>query len=200
MERRLGTTPIIGLEPSKEHFIPGNEIRAIVFSAFLQTFKGQEAICSAIKSMFDQIPNKSPCSTIVTNSKKTVVFSVTTIDSVAGTYALELTDKSSELSLKSPYWVERHRFNIGLGFNANLEPQVVVVDYEPMFRTTPELVPAQDELFEYIPPEHDSELSALQERVKRSITSYIEALMLKHENGLLKLNEPVQKNINNGGN
>src|SRR5208282_4692522 len=100
MERRLGTTPIIGLEPSKEHFIPGNEIRAIVFSAFLQTFKGQEAICSAIKSMFDQIPNKSPCSTIVTNSKKTVVFSVTTIDSVAGTYALALTGKSSELSLK----------------------------------------------------------------------------------------------------
>jgi hypothetical protein len=147
---------------------------AKAFRAFLRTLKGDTAICYAINGLYNDKPPSAQCEGKIVNSRNTVTYSVTTTDSVAGTYELELMGKSSELALGSQNWVERHRFYVSLGFNANLEPQIVVVDFEPMLRTTPQLSPEQDELFEYIAKQHDSELRVLQERIKSSISRYVQ--------------------------
>jgi hypothetical protein len=155
--------------------------KARAFSYFFHSLRGDELICDAMDAMYDSATHNAACSGKIVNSKKTVEYSVSTIDGVSGTYELELTGVSSELALKSPYWVERHRFYVGFGFNADLDPQVVVVDFEPMLRTTPSLLPEQDNLYEYISLEHDSELRVFQEVVKNQISR---SLHLSTPNGV----------------
>lgn len=131
-------------------------------------------ICQALLRLYDDGPSKNGCEGRVTNQVKSVSYLVTATDSVAGTYEVELLGKSSELALKSPHWIERHRFYVALGFSRNLEPQITVIDFEPMVRTTPELFPERSDLFEHIGLEHDSEIRVLQERIKSSIAASLQ--------------------------
>jgi hypothetical protein len=148
---------------------------AKAFRRFLTNVNVEMIICSALRRLYDDSANQNNCEGRMTNSARTVSYLVTTTDSVAETLEIELLGKSSELALKSANWVERHRFYVSIGFNANLEPQIIVVDFEPMLRTTSELLPERNDLFEHIALEHDSEIRVLQESIKSSISAAIQA-------------------------
>ncbi|QQO35411.1 hypothetical protein JJC00_07050 [Bradyrhizobium diazoefficiens] len=141
---------------------------------FRSDLRVEPLICQALLRLYDEKPSKNGCEGRVTNHVKSVSYLVTATDSVAGTYEVELLGKSSELALKSPHWIERHRFYVALGFSRNLEPQITVIDFEPMVRTTAELFPERSDLFEHIGLEHDSEIRVLQDRIKSSIAASLQ--------------------------
>jgi hypothetical protein len=147
---------------------------AKAFREFLRNANVKTIICSALRGLYNG-SSDGACEGRITNIASTVSYVVTTTDSVAGTYEIELLGKSSELALKSVNWVERHRFYVAVGFNANLEPQITLVDFEPMLRTTSELFPLRSDLFEHIALEHDTEIRVLQDSVKSSISASIQA-------------------------
>jgi hypothetical protein len=140
-------------------------------------------ICHALGSLFEAGLPSAGCDGRVVNEKKTVFYQIVTIDSVAKIYEIELLGQSTELALKTPRWVERHRFYVTLGFDGEMEPRVAVFDFEPMFRTTPELLLVNDSLFEYIKRDNDSLLRAFQERIKDSISTTIQAAFVKEPAG-----------------
>jgi hypothetical protein len=131
-------------------------------------------ICQAIASQFAATPPATGCPGRIVNDKKTVTYIVTVLDSAGVTYELEVLGKSVELALGNTNWVERHRFYIAFGFDGQLEPHITVFDFEPMFRSTSDIFPIRDDLFDYIPRQHDSLLRAFQERIKSSISTTIE--------------------------
>ena len=145
--------------------------RASDFRKFLSANRIDDMVCRAIGSLFDTNPPANACAGRITNTKATVAYQVTVTDAAAKIYEVELLGKSTELALSEANWVERHRFYVSFGFNSLLEPYVTVFDFEPMFRTTPNLFPVRDDLFEYIKRDRDSLLRAFQERVKSSIST-----------------------------
>jgi hypothetical protein len=164
---------VAGRKSTQDITLDAQVMQARAFKDFLQRQDGQKLICQAIRALFDENPANTECRGEQTNKNGTVVYTVTTTDGVAGLYEIEIFGKSADLALKSPNWVERHKFFITLGFNANLEPQILVVDFESMLRTTSQLLPRQDDLLEYITLQHDSELRTFQERVKTGISYFI---------------------------
>jgi hypothetical protein len=154
--------------------IPDELNRARKFKELLRSLNGQKTICLAVAKLFDNQVDANACeSESSTNHSNTVRFTVRSIETISGYYEIELFGKSSELVVRSPVWVERHRFFVALGFNANLEPNVVVVNFEPMFKTTSLLDPEQKELFEYIKVDYDSPLRGLQDRIRNAISNAI---------------------------
>jgi hypothetical protein len=147
--------------------------RAEVFKEFLQSRKGDELICRAISSFYDDGNESSDCSSISLNRKKTIEYMVIKKDTVAGSYELDVIGKSADLALKVPDWVERHKLYVAFGFDANLSPQVLVVDFESMLRTTKDLLPEQDDKYEYISLSHESELETFQGIIRQKIYNYV---------------------------
>ena len=142
----------------------------------MRSLKVERILCLAIAKLFDEDLDEKACDgNSFTNRRATVRVTVTASDRVAGTYELELFGKSSELALRRTWWVERHKFFVALGLNASLEPIVLVADFEPMVRTTPELYPEQSELFEYISLQHESALRTFQDKVRYAISSAVQA-------------------------
>lgn len=146
---------------------------AIKYSDFLQQLDGPKVICRALWMLYANSKIDS-CTKSMTNSENSIHFEIVIKDSSRMLYAVELLGKSSFLALKSPGWVERHRIWVSIGFDAQLEPTVTVLDFEPMLRTTPDLFPVEDELFEYIDRKHDSLLIAFQDTIKQAIKSAID--------------------------
>jgi hypothetical protein len=168
-----------GLAPSSGRILVPDLEYAVQFRDFLRAINGDEVICHALGSLFDAGLQPAGCDGPVFNGKKTVYYRIETIDKVAKIYEIELVGESTELALKAPRWIERHRFFVAMGFDGDMEPHVIISDYEPMFRTTPELLPINDILFEYIGRDNDSLLEAFQERMKGSISRAIEAAFTK---------------------
>jgi hypothetical protein len=149
--------------------------RALQFREFLRAANLEEVICQALGSLFGTSLPSSGCTGRVSNDKKTVLYQITATDSAGKTYEIELLGQSAELALNASKWVERHRFYVAFGFDAELVPYVTVFDFEAMVRTTPDLLPVNDSLFEYISRDNDSLLRAFLERVKGSISEATQA-------------------------
>jgi hypothetical protein len=113
--------------------------------------------------------SQQKCSKLVTNNAQTVMFQVYNCENNPKTCEFTLLGKSEKLALGDPRWVERHRFFVQITFDGMETMSVLVHDYEPMLRTTPELLPVNEELFEYIDKRNDSALRVFQEIVSTSI-------------------------------
>jgi hypothetical protein len=143
------------------------------YSTFLRMLNGPDIVCRAMLSLFGS-SGTANCTQPVNNDRKTVQFKVTTTNSAQMQYVIDLIGKSSELALKSPYWVERHRIWVSFGFDARLEPSILVFGFESMVRTTPELIPVRDELFEYIERKDDSLLQSFKDEIRQAIKSTLD--------------------------
>jgi hypothetical protein len=107
------------------------------------------------------------------NKDKTVAFQIVSCKESPNRCEVEVIGKSSALALGNPAWVERHRLFIETGFDEKETLSVLVSDFEPMLRTTPELFPINDELFEYIGRKHDGSLRVFQDKILASIVRLI---------------------------
>ena len=89
----------------------------------------------------------------------------------------ELLGKSMTLALGVPNWVERHRILVSLALVDNVKVKMLVHDYEPTMRTTPNVKPVDDEKFEYISREREGALVNFQDKIKENfrvaLSSYI---------------------------
>jgi hypothetical protein len=153
---------------------------AKAFQLFLGDTNGLDIICHAIGNHFVTNIPQSGCTGPIVNVKKTVVYEITTIDGALQIFELEIRGESTELALKMPQWVERHRFYVAFGFNALLRPSVTVANFEPMLKTTPGLFPVQEQLFEYIRRDRDPLLRPFQESIKGSISQALQVAFRNH--------------------
>jgi hypothetical protein len=169
-------TPVPSNIPSKDDFNLATQ-RAREFGQFLANLRVEQLICRAMAALFDATQPLNGCASWVINNKKTVAFQVTTRNSVSKIYEIELLGKSVELALKTSHWVERHRFYVAFGFDGRLEPHLTTFNFEPMLRTTSDIFPVQDALFEYIGRERDSLLRAFEDRLKYAIVRALETAM-----------------------
>jgi hypothetical protein len=156
-------------------------MNALAFRNFLNGIRGQDIICYSIAAMFAATLPADGCARETMNAAKTVAFQMTVTDGAEKIYVLQLRGKSAELALSETSWVERHRFYIAFGFDGKLDPHVTVFDFEPLFRTTSELFPERENLYEYIKTERDSALREFQERVKSSIWTALDAAYSKQQ-------------------
>jgi hypothetical protein len=108
------------------------------------------------------------CSKIIFNKTRTVIFQFDGYPKLK-TCEIEVLGKSTDLVLGNPRWVERHRFFVEMGFDGKETMSVLVFHYEPMFRTTPDLLPESDWLFEYMGREHDTILRVFQQKMAAAI-------------------------------
>jgi hypothetical protein len=171
-----GTIGRVGTAKTDPQIVPdpgpmGTFADANAFRKFLSGLRVETIICQALLRLYDDKPSENGCEGRIVNRAKSVSYLVTATNRIDGTYEIEIIGKSSELALKSANWVERHRVFVIFGFNPNFAPQITVIDFEPMVRTTAELFPERSDLFEHISSEHDSEIRVLQERIKSSITA-----------------------------
>jgi hypothetical protein len=153
---------------------------AKAFQLFLGTANGADIICHAIGNRFVTTIPQRGCAEPIVNVKKTVVFEITTINGAQQIFELEIRGESTELALKTPQWVERHRFYVAFGFNALLHPSVTVANFEPMLKTMAGLFPVQERLFEYIKRDRDALLRPFQESIKGSISQALQVAFRKH--------------------
>jgi hypothetical protein len=136
----------------------------------LLTIPGDQIICAALASEFKaDIDNENrSCKESVTNRNKTAIFRVAPINSTGG-YEIYLRGISTELILDKAAWCERHKFDVFFAFDRYINLTILVLDNEPMVRTTPNLEPEADELFEYLPRANDRQIFDLQERIRSAI-------------------------------
>jgi hypothetical protein len=131
----------------------------------------RDFICFSLLSLFDAEVtddiSQHKCSSPVANKTHTVLFQILACQN-SKICEFELLGKSEELALRDPRWVERHRFFVQIAFDGKETMSLTVQDYEPMLRTTPELQPTQEELFEDM--DNDSALRVFQEIVSNSIS------------------------------
>jgi hypothetical protein len=146
---------------------------ALLFKNFLDAVPGERLVCRAILTAYDEPSPNFACVGPMMNKRKTVSYQITINDGVSHFYEVELFGKSTELALKHDGWVERHRLYVSFGFDGQLQPYIMVSDFEAMFRTTPELSPVHDEIFEYIERKYDSLLRAFQDQFKGIIASAV---------------------------
>jgi len=136
----------------------------------LLTTPGDQIVCAALALEFKaNIDNENrDCKESVTNRNKTAIFRVAPINSTGG-FEIYLRAISTELILDKPTWCERHKFDVFFGFDRYINLTILVLDNEPMVRTTPNLEPEADELFEYMPRANDRQIFDLQERLRSAI-------------------------------
>jgi len=128
-------------------------------------------------AMSDMLEVSSTCDKPVTNEKRRVRFHVTRKDANNKICEIELFGSSEALALGDANWVERHRFFIELAYDGRETLSLLVSDYEPMFRTTPELEPVGEKILEYIPRSNDANLRVLQQKVQDRILSTIKRII-----------------------
>ncbi len=162
----------VSTEVPTAHFLQLEEptySNATAFRSFLRSNEIDEVLCTAIRSLFSDIPVTKQCAGTMINASKTLSYSVTSTHGAAGTYEITIQGDSVELALKHPDWVERHRFFVAIGFDGELRPSFTVVDFEPMLRTTKNLPLEQDILFQYISRDKDTDLAIFADRIKDAI-------------------------------
>jgi hypothetical protein len=162
------------------------------YANFLGKMGGERIICQALRPLLSSTESPTRCTGIdpadrrlagLKDEMKSIGLQVEARDPAGQVYEIELIGRSSKLALKNTYWVERHRIFVAFGFDAALEPQVTVFNFEPMLRTTGAIEPTLDNLFEYIGREHDSLLRAFQERIKTAISAATQDSYRKYVEG-----------------
>ncbi|MEP9356960.1 hypothetical protein ABLE93_25880 [Xanthobacter sp. KR7-65] len=92
--------------------------------------------------------------------------------SYQGTF--EIIGKSTLLSLGKQNWVERHRFLFSVSKIGPYEAKIQLIDYEPMYKTSPDVPPPEDVPFTYIPQDMENEIGVFQQKLMGHFVDAIE--------------------------
>lgn len=145
---------------------------ALEVRSLLQSVQGDRIACAALAKEFDaDVPSENQnCRESVTNRDKSVIFRLAPLE-VAGGYEVFLRANSKRLILGRDGWCERHKLDVFFAYDSNLYPSILVLDTEPMVRTTPKLEPEDDGLFEYLPRQNDRQILDLQKQIRNAIVA-----------------------------
>jgi hypothetical protein len=142
-----------------------------------KSLKLDRIICAAMGRFFQASGNeyleciKSKPAFFVADGVKVTILSAQAESKIC---EFELFGKSANLALKNSAWVERHRIFAQLSLTGSDILSVLLSVHQPMLRTTAELEPLSEELFQPFEPKHEATLRVFQSRISEVVRRLLE--------------------------
>jgi hypothetical protein len=169
-EKRFSGTPgVVSINPSYET-VPVNP--ALAF----KNLRFKDALCFAVLQMLNEKMDFDGCKMAdgTIHKDSGVRLKIISIDGDNKSGEFELFGNSANLALKHPGWVERHRFFAALSLVDLSKVKLLVVDHQPMYRTTSELEPDEDELLQMIEISRQEQLRIFQDIVSQRLRESVQ--------------------------